>query len=131
MTSPTRTVTLLAAVLLAFGFTGGCNSNKSKRNTSEWMKSVNSIKPGTRMDPVRKALGRPDEKKTGETPIRPYPPTGSPEGVLGTLPPDTKYEQWIYKRGDSRYHVFFARRNIEPYTWEVIAVRSVPADAVY
>ena len=25
--------------------------------------------------------------------------------MLGTLPPETKYEQWIYKRGDSRYRM--------------------------
>jgi hypothetical protein len=106
---------------------GGCTPN---RGSSEWMKTVNSIKPGTTMGTVRDRLGPPDSKKHGETPVRPYPPTGSPAGVLGTLPPDTEYEQWVYKRGDSRFHVFFAKTRTEPRKWEVIAVRSAPASAV-
>ena len=126
MTRHTRMSVILAAAVLIFA--AGCGS--SNRNTSKFMKSVNSIKPGHTMDSVRKAIGRPDTKKTGETPVRPYPPIGSPEGVLGTLPPETKYEQWIYKRGDSRYHVFFAKRTIDPQKWEVIAVRSAPSDVV-
>ena len=124
MTPATRLTVVVAAVLLA------CGCGHSNRNTSKWMKSVNSIKPGATKDSVRHALGRPDRKKLGETPLRPYPVAGAPEGVLSTLPSDTQYEQWIYKRGDSRYHVFFARRTVEPHTWEVIAVRSAPAAAV-
>jgi hypothetical protein len=126
MTRPTRLVLSLAAVQHAFG----CGHN-SNRNTSAWMKSVNSIKTGTEMSKVKEKLGRPDEKHTGETPVRPYPPAGSPEGVLSTLPPETPYEEWIYKRGDSRYHVFFAKTATEPRTWQVIAVRSAPASAIY
>ena len=122
------TATRLSVVLLALLFACGCGH--SKQPSAKWMKSVNSIKPGATMDSVRKALGRPDRKRTGDTPVRPYPPIGSPEGVLGTLPPETKYEQWIYDRGDSRYHVFFARRTVEPLKWEVIAVRSAPDDVV-
>jgi hypothetical protein len=114
-----------ALLLLA----GGCAGRKA--GTSDWMKSVNSIKSGTTMDRVRDRLGDPAEKRHGETPVRPYPPVGSPEGVLGTLPPNTQYEQWIYKRGDSLYHVFFARTRTEPRQWEVIAVRSAPETAVY
>ena len=125
MTRATRSV--VAALTLAL-LACGCNHNKPP--SKAWLKSVNSIKPGAKMDSVRKALGRPDTKKTGETPLRPYPPIGSPEGVLGTLPPETKYEQWIYQRGDSRYHVFFARRTVEPHTWECIAVRSEPEGIV-
>src|SRR5687767_3172034 len=122
------TCSVVAALTLAL-LVCGCN-NHNKPPSKAWLKSVNSIKPGAKMDSVRKALGRPDTKKTGETPIRPYPPIGSPEGVLGTLPPETKYEQWIYKRGDSRYHVFFAKRTVDPLTWECIAVRSEPEGVV-
>ena len=129
MTRATPFVVSLALVLTILASGAGCS--RSNRGTSAWMKSVNSIKPGTTMDGVRHQLGRPDTKRQGETPLRPYPPTGSPEGVLGTLPPETRYEQWIYKRGDSRYHVFFARTATEPHKWEVIAVRSAPASAVY
>jgi hypothetical protein len=107
---------------------GGCAH--PNRGSSEWMKTVNSIKPGTTMGKVRSRLGAPDSKKHGETPLRPYPPAGSPQGVLVTLAPDTEYEDWVYRRGDSRFHVFFARTRTEPRTWEVIAVRSEPASAV-
>jgi hypothetical protein len=120
-----RPLVLLAFVVVA------CGCNQGNRGTSDWMKSVNSIKPGTEMGRVRSKLGAPNVKKEGETPVRPYPPIGSPEGVLGTLPPDTKYEQWIYKRGDSHYHVFFTRTATAPRKWQVIAVRSAPETAVY
>ena len=128
MIRSTRLCVVLAAVVLSAACASGCAN--SKRPSAKWMKSVNSIKPGAKMDSVRKALGRPDRKREGETPVRPYPPIGSPEGVLGTLPPETKYEQWIYERGDSRYHVFFAKRTVDPQKWEVIAVRSAPDDVV-
>lgn len=127
MTKATPLIVLMAvAVLLA----GGC-SHGSNRGTSDWMKSVNSIKPGTERGRVKAKLGAPDAKRHGETPVRPYPPIGSPEGVLGTLPPRTQYEQWIYQRGDSTFHVFFARTRTDPRKWEVIAVRSAPETAVY
>ena len=126
---PSALCGVVLAVLLAVG-AAGCRSGNRPAN-DKWMKSVNSIKPGTSMDAVRHKIGQPDEKRKGETPVRPYPPTGSPEGVLGTLPSDTKYEQWIYKRGDSHFHVFFTRTRTDPSTWEVIAVRSAPASAVY
>lgn len=128
----TRVTSLIVSVAMIFALSAGsAGCRGSNRGTSNWMKSVNSIKPGTTMGAVRKKLGRPDSKREGETPLRPYPPIGSPEGVLGTLPAETRYEQWIYKRGDSHYHVFFARTATEPHKWEVIAVRSAPVDAVY
>ena len=120
---------LVLAALLVAGATGCRSGNRPP--SEKWLKSVNSIKPGATMDAVRDEIGRPDEKREGEAPVRPYPPIGSPEGVLGTLPPETKYEQWIYKRGDSHYHVFFTRTSDDPVKWEVIAVRSVPESAVY
>ena len=107
---------------------GGCT--QPNRGSSEWMKTVNSIKPGTTMGKVKARLGPPDSKEHGETPITPIPPIGSPRGVLVTLPANTEYEQWDYKRGDSRFHVFFAKTRTEPRVWEVIAVRSTPASAV-
>jgi hypothetical protein len=123
-------LTPLVVALIAVAFVCGC-AHKSTKGTSDWMKSVNSIKAGTEMGRVKDKLGKPDVKREGETPVRPYPPAGSPEGVLSTLPPETRYEHWIYKRGDSHFHVFFARTSTEPHKWEVIAVRSVPATAVY
>ena len=129
-----RPAALLAVVmLLAAGGGGGCRKPyRQERGTERWIKTVNSIKPGTKMSRVRSALGPPDVKRQGETPLRPYPPIGSPEGVLGTLAPETRYEQWIYKRGDSHFHVFFTRgtRGDDGVEWEVLTVRSVPRDAV-
>ena len=119
-------IALLLSVCLVLG--AGCAHRN--RGTSQWMKSVNSVKPGNTPGEVRSHLGAPDVKRRGETPIRPYPPTGSPRGVLATLPPDTEYEQWIYKRGDSRFHVFFTKTRTEPRKWEVISVRSAPESAV-
>ena len=126
----TKASSVLMSLVIAVSAFGALGCRGSNRGTSDWMKSVNSIKPGATMDSVRHKIGRPDVKRTGETPIRPYPPIGSPQGVLGTLAPNTQYEQWIYKRGDSHFHVFFARTRLEPRKWEVIAVRSVPATAV-
>ena len=120
----------LRAVLFAVALSASGCANHVNRNTSDWMKSVNSIKPGTEMGQVKDKLGAPDAKRKGETPVLPVPPVGSPEGVLSTLPPDTKYEHWIYRRGDSHYHVLFQRTATEPNKWEVIAVRSTPSTDV-
>jgi hypothetical protein len=127
MTKAIPSAVLIASLLLA----AGCAHHAPQRGTSDWMKAVNSIKPGTAMSRVKDALGPPDKKLTGETPLRPYPPIGSPEGVLGTLPADTKYQEWIYRRGDSRYHIFFTHPLDDSSPWQVVSVRSAPAAAVY
>jgi hypothetical protein len=116
-----------AAVLAAVLSAAGC----AHRGTSNFMKAINSIEPGTAMDRVKDALGSPDEKREGTAPVRPAPPVGSPEGVLVTVPPGVHYREWIYKRGDSRYHVFFVPSAGKPDKWEVLAVRSAPAAKVY
>jgi hypothetical protein len=119
----------LALLLLAsLALAPGCSSN---RGTSNFMKTVNGIDTGTPLDGVRKKLGQPDVKREGEAPVRPVPPVGSPEGVLVTLPRGAKYQQWIYHRGDSNYHVFSVPTADKPGHWEVLAVRSAPASKVY
>ena len=128
MKTPGLAAPVVLLLVVCVGLPIGCAHRD--RGTSQWMKSVNSIKPGHTPREVRSQLGSPDSKRRGETPIRPYPPAGSPRGVLATLPPDTEYEQWIYERGDSRYHVFFTKTRTEPRKWEVIAVRSSPASGV-
>lgn len=127
MTGMVRTTPAAAIAILVL--LAGCHG--SNKGTNDWMKSVNSIKAGVTMDKVRDKLGEPDRKREGETPIRPLPPVGSPEGVLGTLPPETEYREWIYRRGDSNFHVFFTRSRDESRKWETIAVRSAPVTAVY
>lgn len=101
------------------------------RGTSDFMKKVNSIETGTAMEKVQGSLGRPDVRREGRGPLRPVPPMGSPESVLVTVPPDMRYQHWIYQRGDSRYHVFFTPTIGRPGKWEVLAVRSAPASKVY
>ena len=117
---------LLPAVLLLAAL-AGCAGNKPVA-TSQFMKSVNAIEAGTPMEQVREKLGAPDERREGEGPPRPAPPVGSPEGVLVTVPPKVEYRQWIYRRGDSVYHVFVTPTLEKPGKWEVLAVRSAPAN---
>jgi hypothetical protein len=117
-------LSLVVALLLV----AGCASN---RGTSNFMKTVNSIETGTPLERVRQKLGSPDVRREGEAPVRPLPPVGSPEGVLVTLPRGVKYRQWIYRRGDSNYHVFSVPTVDKPGHWEVLAVRSAPASKVY
>ena len=117
-------------LLMAFALASvsGCASNKG---TSDFMKSVNAIEPGTPMDRLKEKLGGPNEKRDGVAPVRPAPPVGSPEGVLVTVPSGMKYREWIYHRGDSHYHVFFVPSVDKPDKWEVLAVRSAPATKAY
>ena len=118
----------LLALVGSGGFgSGGC----ARRGTGDFMKTINGIETGTDMGKVRKRLGDPDERHAGRGPVRPAPPLGSPEGVLVTVPSGVKYRQWIYKRGDSHYHVFFTPTVAKPGKWEVLAVRSAPASKVY
>ena len=116
------------ALLAALAFAPGCASN---RGTSNFMKTVNSIEPGTPVERVRAKLGGPDVQREGVAPLRPAPPAGSPQGVLVTVPSGMKYRQWIYRRGDSDYHVFSVPTVGKPGKWEVLAVRSAPASKVY
>jgi len=117
---------LLPAVLVLAAL-AGCAGGK-RVGGSQFMKSVNAVEPGTSMERVREKLGAPDEKHAGEGPPRPAPPVGSPEGVLVTVPPRVEYQQWVYRRGDSVYHVFFTPTLEKPGKWQVLAVRSAPAD---
>ena len=117
-----RSIFVAICVLFA---AGGCHS--SNKGTGSFMKSINGIEPGTPMDRVRKSLGEPSEKHGGVGPVRPLPPVGSPEGVLVTVPEGVKYREWIYRRGDSKYYVFFTPTVDKPGHWEVLAVRSAPA----
>jgi hypothetical protein len=118
---------VVVAILLAVPL-AGCASNKG---TGPFMKTINSIEPGTAMERVREKLGAPDSQREGVAPVRPAPPAGSPEGVLVTVPRGVKYREWIYRRGDSNFHVFFIPTVDKPGHWDVLAVRSAPASKVY
>ena len=124
----THAIATLLSLLPVLALAPGCASN---RGTSDFMKSINSIEPGTPMERVREKLGAPAEKRDGVAPVRPAPPVGSPEGVLVTVPSGMSYREWIYHRGDSNYHVFFVPSVDKPNHWEVLSVRSAPASKVY
>lgn len=98
--------------------------------TERFLEKVNAIAPGTRMAVVREELGQPDELRRGMVERRAEP--GPAETLIEQAPAGTRYEQWVYKRGDSHYHVFFTRGTRGgDVDWEVLTVRSMPKDAVY
>ena len=98
--------------------------------TEEFLKTINSIQPGTRRPVVRRSLGYPDEVYKGA--ITGRGERGPSESLIDLAPAGTPYEQWLYRRGDSHFHIFFTRgtRGGNP-DWEVLTVKSMSADAVY
>ena len=98
--------------------------------TENFLTKVNAVQPGTPQDAVRQNLGDPDETREGMVYLRAQP--GPAEDLIKLAPAATRYEQWVYKRGDSHYHVFFTRGTKSGAAgWEVLTVRSMPKDAVY
>jgi hypothetical protein len=111
-----------AALLAALACLAGCTSH---RDTGHFMKSVNSIRPGTPMSVVREELGKPDETHAGTMPA--VPPPGGLESAVGRIPPGARYQDWVYKHGDSRFHVLFGQTIVQSgERWEVVHVKSVP-----
>ena len=139
MTTPLRNALPLALVALTLMF--GCGPRESRDvsgarvevnppKTENFLEKVNSIEPGTPQPLVQRQLGRPDELRRGF--IDPQPEPGPAADLVDVAPVGTRYEHWVYKRGDSHYHVFFARGTRGgDVGMEVIAVRSTPSDAVY
>jgi hypothetical protein len=97
--------------------------------TEDFLTKVNAVRPGTPRDVVLKELGKPDEVRVGFVELRPEP--GPAEHLVDLAVVGTRYEHWLYKRGDSHFHVFFTRGTRGgDVDWEVLAVRSTPKDAV-
>ena len=131
-------VTLILCCLTALA--AGCGPRESRDvagsrvevnppKTENFLTKVNAVRPGTPQPTVRDELGRPDEIRHGVLSVRPEP--GATELLAEVAAPGTRYEQWVYKRGDSHYHVFFTRGTRGgDVDWEVAAVRSTPKDAV-
>ncbi len=114
-----------AGLLGVVAIAGGCASNKG---TTPFMKRINSIRAGTPQAAVRERLGPPNTKRVGI--ITSPPPPGATENLPTAAPVGTAYQQWIYKRDDSHFHVFFARDRDRAGGWKVIQVRSTSANAV-
>lgn len=128
---------LLACVMLSLC---GCRPTESRDvagarvemnppKTEDFLTRVDAIHPGTALHVVREELGDPDEIRHGLVHARPEP--GPAEALIDHASAGTRFEQWVYKRGDSHYHVFFTRGarggDVE---WEVLTVRSTPKNAV-
>ena len=121
----------VVALALLFLLTAqfGCAGRRGG-DTGDFMTAVNSIRPGTPMDAVRDELGAPDERHAGVMPVN--PPPGPMDAVAGRIPAGARYRHWVYKRKDSKYHVFFANTTVQSgERWEVVSVRSLPASTVY
>lgn len=102
----------------------------SRRGTSDFMKTINSIRPGTPMSVVRDELGKPHDTREGVMAVN--PPPGPTQVLVGRVPTGAPYRHWIYKGGESHYHVFFAQTTVQSGDrWEVVHVRSTPATEVY
>jgi hypothetical protein len=103
----------------------GARVEMNPPKTENFLEKVNAIRPGTPAATVRKELGDPDELRRGQVELRPEP--GPAEALVGLAPAGTQYEQWVYKRGDSHFYVFFTRGTRGgDVDWEVLAVRSTP-----
>jgi hypothetical protein len=129
----------IASVFVSL-LSAGCSSHDSRDvagarvesnppKTENFVAKVDAIKPGTHQDVVRHELGEPDAIRDGVVQTHPY--RGPAERLIDVAPAGTRYHDWIYKRGDSHYHVFFTRDlHGGDADWEVLAVRSTPKNAV-
>jgi len=107
----------------------GASVETNPPKTENFVAKVDAIQPGTRMAVVRQNLGDPDTTRDGVVEL--HPEHGSAERLIDFAHAGTRYEEWIYKRGDSHYHVFFTRGTRGgDVNWEVLAVRSMPKNAV-
>jgi hypothetical protein len=106
---------------------GGTASVGSRRATAggDFQRAVNQITPGTPKQTVLRELGRPDEKVNGVAGV----PRPGPQPPL-TLNAGSRYEHWVYLRGDSEYHVFMGPGTVSPGQWEVHSVSANPRSAV-
>lgn len=135
-----RTPFVRSALLFLVVAIAGCGPRESrdvagsrvevnKPKTDNFLTKVNAVRPGTSQATVRDELGRPDESRDGIVSVRAEP--GPAELLADVAAPGTRYEQWVYKRGDSHFHVFFTRGvRGGDVDWEVVTVRSTPKGAV-
>lgn len=105
----------------------GSRTELNPPKTKNFLEKVNAIQPGTPRRVVRQELGEPDELRQGNIERRPEP--GPTDKLADSAAVGTRYEQWIYKRGDSHFHVFFTRgTHGGDVDWEVLTIRSVPKE---
>jgi hypothetical protein len=140
-----RQLFVILASAAVFGVTGvSCTSTQTRDasgarveafnppKTEQFLKKADAIKPGTPMSVVERELGSPTQRRLGTVNPRQLQQPDSATGTLADLAPvGTRYAEWVYKRGDSHFHVFFTHGVTgDSPDWQVLTVRSVPKDAV-
>src|SRR3954447_16122666 len=107
-------------------FLAGCSSSSSGGGSNaDFRRKADQMQAGTSKNEVLKALGKPDEKRLGVAGMQrpgPQPPL--------TVNAGSRYEEWIYVRGDSEYHVFMGPSATNPGQWEVHSISANPRGAV-
>jgi hypothetical protein len=118
-----RTLVLFTAVTALF--LAGCSSSSGGGSNAEFRRKADQVQAGTPKSEVLRALGKPDERRPGVAGVQrtgPQPPL--------TVNAGSRYEGWIYLRGDSEYHVFMGPSATNPGQWEVHSVSANPRGAV-
>ena len=104
------------------GLLAGCASTGG--GGEDFSRSINQIQPGTPKATVLRSLGQPDEKRSGVAGGQPTGPQPPPMVRTGS-----RYEHWLYKRGDTHYHVFLGASTEHPGQWVVVSRSANPATA--
>ena len=132
----------LLTLLLTIGVTAGCSGTSSDMSgadasstrgprvgspvtTDQFRLLVNQVQPGTPKNEVLRALGKPDVNEKGVAGVQrpgPQPPA--------TINVGSRYEHWVYLRGDNEYHIFMGPSLTDPGHWAVMSVAANPRTAV-
>jgi hypothetical protein len=95
-----------------------------------WEERFFAVKPGVVREEVEAQLGPPDERQEMTIPEEPF--FGPGEGLSVILEPGAPYEEWVYRRAEMDYYVWFSAPPGDPAgAWEVVLTASYPADAVF
>jgi hypothetical protein len=95
-----------------------------------WGERFSAIEPGASREAVESQLGPPDARQELTLPSEPF--FGPGEGLAAILEPGAPYEEWIYRRAEIDYYVWFSAPPGDPAgAWGVVLAASYPADAVF
>jgi hypothetical protein len=95
-----------------------------------WQERFSAIESGASRGEVETQLGPPDARQELTLPSEPF--FGPGEGLAAILEPGAPYEEWVYRRAEIGYYVWFSAPPGDPAgTWGVVLAASYPADAVF
>ena len=101
----------------------GCSSNGENQ---QFAKSYDSVSTGATKDQVRAQLGQPDSQIPGRVSGHHKSLPGAGD-LAQTLPANTPFEAWVYRRGQDDYYVYFSSGSNAPREdWRVVARKTVP-----